>query len=154
MKTLTAMRHSRSTERGQALVETALTLPLLLLISVGIFEFGRAFETWQIVTNAAREGARMASLPGADTTLVENRVQTYLSDAKLVNASTTSVVVTPNSKIQLSNGTEVSASTVTVNYPFQFMVLNPIAKLVVKSSTAGQDITMSASAQMRNESPN
>ena len=49
-------------ERGAALLETALTVPMILLISVGIFEFGRAYQTWQVLTNAAREGARIAVL--------------------------------------------------------------------------------------------
>ena len=52
-------------ERGAAIIETALTLPILLLVSVGIFEFGRAYETSQVLTNAAREGARVAVLPYA-----------------------------------------------------------------------------------------
>src|SRR5205814_7503233 len=52
--------------RGQTLLETALTLPLLLLVSISIFEFGRAYQTWQVLTNAAREGARVAVLPNAD----------------------------------------------------------------------------------------
>ena len=51
------MRNWRS-EKGAALVEAAVTIPLLLLVSVGIFEFGRAYQTWQVITNAAREGAR------------------------------------------------------------------------------------------------
>src|SRR5688572_32942486 len=50
-------------ERGAAIIETALTLPLILLVCVGIFEFGRAYQTWQVMTNAAREGARVAVLP-------------------------------------------------------------------------------------------
>ena len=52
-------------ERGQSLIETALTLPLLLLVSVSIFEFGRAYQMTQVLTNAAREGARVAVLPGS-----------------------------------------------------------------------------------------
>ena len=56
------MRNWRS-EKGAALVEAAVTIPLLLLVSVGIFEFGRAYQTWQVITNAAREGARVAVLP-------------------------------------------------------------------------------------------
>ena len=72
-------RYARTTsERGQALLEVALTLPLLLLVAVGIFEFGRAYQTWQILTNAAREGARIAVLPGTDDDAVEERVQEYL----------------------------------------------------------------------------
>ena len=47
-------------QRGAALLETAITIPLILLVSVAIFEFGRAYQTWQVLTNAAREGARIA----------------------------------------------------------------------------------------------
>ncbi len=47
-------------ERGAALIEAAVTIPIILLIAVGIFEFGRAYQTWQVLTNAAREGARVA----------------------------------------------------------------------------------------------
>jgi Flp pilus assembly protein TadG len=48
-------------ERGQSLVEMALVLPLLLLLLAGIIDFGRAFNNYIIITNAAREGARAAS---------------------------------------------------------------------------------------------
>ncbi len=40
-------------KRGAALVEAAMVIPILLLISAGIFEFGRAYQTWQVLTNAA-----------------------------------------------------------------------------------------------------
>ena len=50
-------------QRGAALLETAITLPLVLLVSVAIFEFGRAYQTWQVMTNAAREGARVRCCP-------------------------------------------------------------------------------------------
>lgn len=50
----------RSNERGQSLVETALVLPILLLILMGIFDFGRAVFAFNAVSNAAREAARVA----------------------------------------------------------------------------------------------
>ena len=56
-------RHKHKSERGQALLETAVVLPLILLVCVAIFEFGRVFQTWQVMTNAAREGARLAVIP-------------------------------------------------------------------------------------------
>ena len=68
----------RRDDRGTALIEMAFTLPLLLLISIGIIEFGRAFQTWQILTNAAREGARVAVLPGISDSMVTARVQEYI----------------------------------------------------------------------------
>ena len=49
-------------QRGAALLETAITIPIVLVVSVSIFEFGRAYQTWQVLTNAAREGARVAVL--------------------------------------------------------------------------------------------
>jgi Flp pilus assembly protein TadG len=153
MRTHTASARSWRSERGQSLIETALTLPLLLLVSVGIFEFGRAYQTWQIVTNAAREGARMSVLPGSTTGDVQDRVRRYLSDGALPRYADAGVVVTPNAQITLASGGAVSASLVTVNYPFQFMLLNPIVRLVVSGSTVGADFTMTSSAQMRNESP-
>ena len=45
---------------GQALVEMAIILPLLLLLVIGIFEFGRAMYTKNTLTHAARAGARTA----------------------------------------------------------------------------------------------
>jgi Flp pilus assembly protein TadG len=141
-------------ERGQSLIEAALTLPLLLVVSVGIFEFGRAYQTWQVVTNAAREGARMSVLPDSTTTGVQDRVRRYLTDGALPRAADASVDVQSAAQITLPSGSTVSASLVTVGYPFQFMMLNPIVRLVVSGSTVGGDFTMTATAQMRNESPN
>lgn len=48
-------------ERGANLVEFALVLPLLVLLLVGVADFGRAFNNYIIITNASREGARYAS---------------------------------------------------------------------------------------------
>jgi Flp pilus assembly protein TadG len=51
---------TRRHERGQSLVETALVLPILLLILMGIFDFGRAVFAFNAVSNSAREAARLA----------------------------------------------------------------------------------------------
>jgi Flp pilus assembly protein TadG len=138
-------------ERGAALLETAIALPMVLLVSVGIFEFGRAFQTWQIITNAAREGARVAVLPNPVSGAVEARVTAYLTAGQLPSAA--SAVVNVNRNAVMSIGTSnASASIVTVQYPFNFIVLNPVARLVVGSSNLGSaPITMTTSAQMRNE---
>ncbi|MGB7970763.1 MAG: TadE family protein [Candidatus Deferrimicrobiaceae bacterium] len=49
-------------KKGQSLVEFALLLPLFLLMVVGVAEFGRAWMTRNILTGAAREGARVAAV--------------------------------------------------------------------------------------------
>lgn len=50
----------RRSQRGQSLVETALVLPVLLIIVLGIFDFGRAIFAYNAVSNSAREGVRLA----------------------------------------------------------------------------------------------
>jgi Flp pilus assembly protein TadG len=47
--------------RGQALVETALTVTILVLLSLGIVQFGYAFMELEMITNAARDGARFGA---------------------------------------------------------------------------------------------
>jgi len=128
----------------------ALTLPLMLLVAIGIVEFGRAYQTWQVLTNAAREGARIAVLPGMDDATVTSRVQSYMSDGQLPNSAIATVTITRNNAIAIGAGT-ASASRVTIGYPFTFMVLQPIAQLVDPTTTAGAPLTMTASALMRNE---
>ena len=51
-------------EEGAELVEFALVLPMLLFVVLGIAEFGFIFQRYEVLTNAAREGARLAVLPG------------------------------------------------------------------------------------------
>jgi Flp pilus assembly protein TadG len=140
----------RGEATGQALIEAALTLPLLLILSVSVFEFGRAFQYWQILTNAAREGARIATLPGTSDTAVSSRVYTYLDGGAVTSPDTAVVGVVRDTPIDIG-GTTAPGSTVTVSYPFNFMVLEPLMLLVVPDSTVGAPITMTVSATMRNE---
>jgi len=144
--TTTPIRHRR--ERGAALLEAAITVPIILLISVGIFEFGRAYQTWQVLTNAAREGARLAVISGSTDADVVTRVRNYMSAGSLPNAATATVSI--NRNVALTGADK--ASRITINYPFQFMVLNPVVRLVKPSSTTGAPITMQSIALMRNES--
>jgi len=144
------LRSLVTNESGQSLLETAMTLPLILLIVVGIFEFGRAFQTWQVLSNAAREGARVAILPNATLADVQSRVNSYMQGGQLDNYQNAAVTINQNTPVAVGVGTAAS-SVVTVSYPFSFSVLNPVANLVVNGSTVGSPITLAVSAQMRNE---
>ena len=143
-------------EEGAALIETAFVLPIMLLVSVGIFEFGRAYQTWQVVTNAAREGARVAVLPAYTDPSVDARVRTYLKNgglpAAIVDSTETKVLITATTiPIDVAGTNQAPAAKIRVEYPFEFMVLQPVARLVVKDSKAGEAFTMAATTVMRNE---
>jgi len=139
-------------EDGAALIEAAFTLPIMLFVCIGILEFGRAYQAWQIVTNASREGARIAVLPEYPNASVTARVKTYLTNGGLEAAkvNATNVVITETT-VPVSGVVTAPAARVRVEYPFEFMVLQPVASLVVRNSRAGESFTMVATTVMRNE---
>jgi Flp pilus assembly protein TadG len=49
-------------EEGTALVELALVLPLLLVLMLGMLDFGKAFNSWIDETHLANQGARLAAV--------------------------------------------------------------------------------------------
>jgi len=61
--------------RGAAVVEMAVVSPILLMLLLGMVEFGYIFMVGQSLTNATREAARTATLPGATDAMVIERLQ-------------------------------------------------------------------------------
>src|SRR5262249_35015112 len=80
------LRRSWRCESGAELIEFALTFPLLLLVVMGIIEFGFMFRDYEVITNAAREGARVRVLPAYSADDATARVNAYLDAAGLVSA--------------------------------------------------------------------
>lgn len=139
------MRRIRG-QRGTALLEAAVTMPILLLIAVGVFEFGRAYQTWQVLTNAAREGARIAVLPGTTDGQIVTAVRDYMTNGALPEAGAATVTVDRNAAVGAYSGSRIS-----VDYPFEFIVLGPVARLVTPSAQTGAPFTLRSAAIMRNE---
>ena len=108
-------------ERGAELIEFALTLPLLLLLVLGIIEFGFMFKEYEVVTNAAREGARLGALipsAGYSAAEAEARANDYLNAGGL-NAALATTTVVP-SQVAISGTTPakcIPVVTATVLYP-------------------------------------
>ena len=71
-------------EKGQSMVEFALVMPLFLIVMFIIVDFGVGFSRWLVVTNAAREGARMGTV-GATAPEIEDRVSS--TSAGLLDSS-------------------------------------------------------------------
>ena len=133
-------------ESGAELIEVALTLPLLLLVVLGIIEFGFVFQQYEVVTNAAREGARVAVLPGYLPSDAQTRVNDYLNAAGL-NASLATTNV--NILAPVSVGTNcMSPVQVTVAYPHPVPFVGGIMTYFGGSSGS---LTLSASSTMRIE---
>lgn len=105
-------RHEQTARRGAAIVEFALVAPLFLSLIAGVIELGRAIEVVQLLTNASREGARVASYDTTtQTSTITTAVNSYLSSAGITGATT---LVSP-SPSTASNGDSMS---VTVSIPF------------------------------------
>jgi Flp pilus assembly protein TadG len=77
-RTLAGARRRRS---GQSLVELALALPIILLLFMAIFDFGRAIFAFNTVSNAARDGARVAIVDQRTTAGVPNAAQAAADQA-------------------------------------------------------------------------
>jgi Flp pilus assembly protein TadG len=79
-------RARRRGHRGQSLVEFAFVLPVFILLMVGLFDLGRAVFAWNTITNAAREGARLAIVNQDIPTIVE-RAKAQTAIVELDNPS-------------------------------------------------------------------
>lgn len=79
------MKGSRDSRRGQALIETALTLPVVLAMIWGIMGLGRLYTAQLAISNATREGARLGAV-GKSPSRIDQGVREYLSGAGLSRA--------------------------------------------------------------------
>jgi Flp pilus assembly protein TadG len=122
-------------------VEFALIVPVLMLLIVGVFEFGRAWNAHQAVTDAAREGARIAVI--ADPTINEDSVRKVVRNAL--------AAVSLNADLAEIELTGVDAPTgeparVAVRYPYQLALLKSLGR-----TSGGGAVTLGTAFVMRNE---
>jgi Flp pilus assembly protein TadG len=131
-------------ERGAELIEFAFALPLLLFVVLGIIDFGFLFRDCEILTNAAREGARLGSLPDYDEDDAEERVRSYAAASGLAGT------VTPVAEFAdiVFGANTVQGVRVTAEYPHQFQFLGPIATFFGGSFGT---VTLTATSAMRRE---
>lgn len=147
------MKH-RSSERGAALLELAIVMPILLLVFAGIAESGLLFRSFEVTVNAAREGARLAVLPGSeedDYARVRALVNSYLTAASLTGPDDASppVITISQVGIEIAPGVMANGVRVTVTYDYGCLFLGPVAGLL--NGTFQDTITYQASALMRTQ---
>ncbi|HEX5825769.1 MAG TPA: TadE family protein [Candidatus Limnocylindrales bacterium] len=139
--------------RGQALVEFALVLPVLILILMALFDFGRAILFYNTISEAARNGARVAIVnqtPADICTTVAGRAAAIgLPAACAPNATAVGVYLTTPS----GPGTCAAINCVqTVRVTYQFRAITPIIgnligplTLTTTSSVPVESICLNAS---------
>ena len=113
------MRTFGRSQQGTAMVEFAIVAPVLLLFVFGIIDYGRYFFLYNSLTNAAREGARLAAVTPQSTaaeraaalTLIVNTVRARIADSQAAGADV---------QCDLPNGMSPgrSVSVVINDYPF------------------------------------
>ena len=114
-------------QRGVAVVEMAVLLPVFLVIILGIVEFGRAYNVEHLLANAARMGARRSVVDGSTNTAVEQMVKDFCVSNLNVSASDITVVITVGtvSGADLSTATTGDLVTLTVSVDFDDVSLIP-----------------------------
>lgn len=137
----------RDPEEGAALIEFALVLPVLLVLLLGMLDFGKAFNYWIDQTHLANEGARWAAVnknPGGGS--LQQYVRSQANTPELRDGGTASVagpiqicITFPNGTSQVGDPVRVTASTTYNWLPF------------LGSRLGIAQTTMTASATMRLE---
>jgi Flp pilus assembly protein TadG len=130
------MKRFLKKDDGQAMVELALILPVLLLIIMGIFEFGFMFNNYLTLSNVSREAARYASLGGTDAQAVARATDI----APNLDNNRLTIVITPT---QANRGRGDSLKVVVT---YQYNLLTPFLDGVI-----GNGIPLKAETVMRVE---
>jgi Flp pilus assembly protein TadG len=122
-------RPLRRGEKGAAIVEFALVVPLLLLLLWGIVDIGRAFYTLNNLASAVREGARTAAVMATDPTIAANK--TLIKTAVTTAFTPIGPPLKPESVFVTLANRQV---TVKASYPFAPLVLVGWTFPVVRST--------------------
>lgn len=116
---------AQQSREGTALVEMALVLPIFMMVTLGIVEFGRAMMVGQLVTNAAREGARLGIIDGSNNAKVQASIQEFLQQAAGVQPGDLTITITvtpatgnPSAQNEVANALPRDLVSVYVAVPF------------------------------------
>lgn len=136
--------------RGAELIELALVLPILLLMFAGIVDFALMFQRYLVVSNAAREGARIAVLPGYTQDDVTNRVTEYIQNGTGDYSLAPSAVLTVVTIDPPGATPPFPAAQVAVSLTHAYWLMGPVSGLFGGGSYS--TITLTSRATMRIES--
>ncbi|MGH7525149.1 MAG: TadE/TadG family type IV pilus assembly protein [Gemmatimonadales bacterium] len=142
MKSL--VRRFARAEEGQALVEFALVMPLVLLFLVGIIEFGRAWNEHLVVTDAARAGARSAVVTDGISADSVKKTMAAVLVANGIDTAGWATIIDPADPTTVPSGAPLR---VALQVPYQFTFFGPLIGWTTGAST----IPLATSFTMRKE---
>ena len=116
--------------RGSILVETAFILPLLTFLLIGMMEFGRVLMIKQVLTNAAREGARVAAIDLDNSKALSSALD--VTRDYVTRSGMNSSEVTVNPVFSQLNGTPAVQVSVDYNYTSDLARMIPAAPSVLR----------------------
>lgn len=122
----------RAQERGQSLVETALVLPILIILMLGVMDLGRAFFVTVALNDAAEEGAVYAAIRQSDQDEIKIRV---------VDAASQQIPVDP-AYISIDTSTVVVGAPITVTVQHELDLYTPL----IQSMLPGQTLLLTGQA--------
>jgi Flp pilus assembly protein TadG len=147
-------------ERGQALPEFALVLPVLILVLFGVVDFGRGFNYWNDATHISAEGARYAVVNRTPDPNNASSLQVQLlnqADSAELRSGGSSTLPTPAQVcVSFPNGTSKIGDPVKVTMTFTYHwlpVLDKASKLIDKTKGFTATTTFTTSSIMRIEVP-
>ena len=136
-------RRSTQSERGQSLVELAITLPILILLLLGTLDFGMGIFSYSMLRDAAQEGAFYGSFNPANVAEIENRARNISPRAKDAIFSSPVqlrdkdlVKVSVKTLGKACQGAEDGvANSIQVNVSYRYPILMPFIGRLVGSNT-------------------
>ena len=129
----------RKNQKGQTLVEFALILPIIIIILFGITEFGRAFYSYIVITNAAREGARAGVVGKSNDDILARVKETAPLNPPLEDSD---ITITPSDKSARTPGVSMN-----VEVTYDVDIITPVISNVLGKNT----FTLTSKAVMRVE---
>jgi Flp pilus assembly protein TadG len=124
---MSSIRSTINDERGQALVEFALVLPLLILLLFALLDFGKAYNYWNDATHLTGEGARYAAVDRKpkplDTQSLQQQILQQADTQELRQGLSTPSIAPAQVCISFPNGTQTQGDPVQVSMTFDYHFL-------------------------------
>lgn len=134
-------------ENGQSLVEFALILPILLLLLMGLIQFGFIFNGQIILTSAVREGARLAVIDKNNDDKVKDRVLKEVTEkGLLLKLDKDKIIITRE-----SSNDDLPKGMLNVSAKGSVDIIVPFLEMLIKDPDNPNQFSLFAESKMRKE---